>query len=308
MLKRSISMFCFVLAVAVLCLQVAAGEAGAARFGGGKSFGGKSSYSRSTPAPQVARQTPNAQASRQQGVQPGTAASGISRSGMGGMLGGILAGTLLGSLLFGGAHAGVGMVDILLFALLGFMALKILRAVMGRRAATASEAPGPVSSEQAFSTGQQQAHDPWMRMRDQSSTSSGEVAPAVSGADIRIDDFDQDDFLRGAKILYTRLQESWDNRDVDDIATFTTPAILNEVRAQAEADFEPSRTEVMLINASLVSAEREGDSDVATVYFDVLLRESPEADIPSQVRELWHFVRPSGTAESWRLDGIQQVS
>jgi Uncharacterized protein conserved in bacteria len=120
--------------------------------------------------------------------------------------------------------------------------------------------------------------------------------------------FDREEFLRGAKMLYTRLQESWDKRDVDDIATFTTQAILSEVKAQAQADPAPSQTEILLVNASLVSAVRDGNDDVVTVFFDVLLRENQDADTPSQVRELWHFIRPSGSTQSWRLDGIQQVA
>ena len=45
-------------------------------------------------------------------------------------------------------------------------------------------------------------------------------------------DFNQEEFLRGAKMAYTRLQESWDRRDLDDIAQFATPAVLTELRAK----------------------------------------------------------------------------
>lgn len=277
-------------------------DADAARFGGGKSFGGKSSYSRSAPAPRTQQQAPNAQYANQrnQAVNP----AGMPRPGLGGMLGGLLAGTLLGSLLFGGGHSGMGILDIALIALLGFMGLKLLRAFMNRRAGAAVQGAG---GGESVIRGAPNA-DQWARMSNADASDSSSGAPAATGPDIRIEGFDQEDFLRGAKMLYARLQESWDKRDVDDIAEFTTSAIFNEVREQAEADPTPSNTEIILINADLVAAEREGDHDVVSVFFDVLLRETPNADTPSQARELWHFTRPAGSTESWKLDGIQQVS
>ncbi|GHV51959.1 hypothetical protein FACS1894168_4160 [Deltaproteobacteria bacterium] len=43
------------------------------------------------------------------------------------------------------------------------------------------------------------------------------------------------------------------------------------------------------------------------------MRESEKEETPSQVRELWHFIRhaakdASGKDASWRLDGIQQIA
>ena len=48
------------------------------------------------------------------------------------------------------------------------------------------------------------------------------------------------------------------------------------------------------------------DEQRAQVFFDVLMRESPDQQAPSSVREVWHFVRPIAGG-SWKLDGIQQV-
>lgn len=299
--KRIISTVCLALAAALFCLHAAALDADAARFGGGKSFGGKSSYSRTAPTPRTTPQQQGYTNQQKQGQNPAAAAA---RPGMGsgfrGMLGGLLAGTLLGSLLFGGGFGGAGMMDIVILALVAFLALKLIRMVMNRRTAEAVPGGGNVREAQDFAP----RPEPWQGMQGGAGDAS---AHSAGGSDIRLAGFDQDDFLRGAKMLYTRLQNSWDKRDVADIATFTTDVILSEVKAQAEADPSPSKTEIMLVNASLVSAERDGEEDVATVFFDVLLRESPDAQVPSQTRELWHFTRPAGSSESWRLDGIQQV-
>ena len=299
MVKRIINSACLVLAAVLFCMQAMALDADAARFGGGRSFGGNSSYSRTAPAPRTTQQQPGTAYNRQAQAQ-NPVAGAMAGSGFRGMLGGLLAGTLIGSLLFGGGLSGFGMMDIVLVALVAFIALKLLRMVLNRRPA-AETVGGNARMAEDFSS----QPNPWQRLQD--SSAGGGTAASAGGPDIRLPDFDQDDFLRGAKVIFSRLQESWDKRDIDDIATFATPAILNEVKAQAETEPNPSITEVMLVNASLVSAERDGDMDVVTVFFDVLLRETQDAQVPSQVRELWHFIRPSGSTQMWRLDGIQQV-
>lgn len=304
MTKRLFGMACLVLAAALLCLHATAMDADAARFGGGKSFGGKSSYSRTTSAPRSAQQGSYANKQTQAQTPAAAARPGLMGGGFRGMMGGLLAGSLLGALLFGGPYSGFGMMDMVLVALAAFMALKLLRMFMARRAAEQAVGEPQQRTAQDFAP----RPDPWAAGAPDASAATSPDGSSGGGPDIRLAGFDADDFLRGAKMLYARLQDSWDKRDIDDIATFTTPAILNEVKAQAEADPNPSPVEILLVNASLVSAVREGDDDVATVFFDVLLRENPEAEVPGQVRELWHFLRPAGSSVSWRLDGIQQVA
>jgi predicted lipid-binding transport protein (Tim44 family) len=105
-----------------------------------------------------------------------------------------------------------------------------------------------------------------------------------------------------------RMQESWSSRDLEDIATFATPELMSEVRRQTAEDSEPLQTEVLLVNARLLEVRRDVDQSVATVYFDVLMREDPAQSQPIQAREVWHFVRnESAEGDTWRLDGIQQL-
>lgn len=281
-----------------------ASNAEAARMGSGKSFGGSPSYSRSAPAPAPAPRSvqpaPGSQYSQQ---QPGTPPMGAPRSGLGGMMGGLLAGSLLGALFFGGPHAGFGFIDMILFAALAFMGLKLFQAMRQRSQAPASSGAQNAAPRGPASPGQP---DLWARMRSDAPSEQADSGAPSNASSIPAN-FDQADFLRGAKIAYTRLQESWDKRDLDDIARFTTQAIMDEVREQAKADPNPSRTDILLINANLISVEREGANEVASVFFDVLLREDPKAETPTQAREIWHFTRPAEASGSWKLDGIQQV-
>lgn len=288
----------------------------AARMGGGRSFGGKPFMSRPAPAPTMRQQTPNAQRQPMNQAQAGQAAprAGLF-GGMGGLFGGLLAGTLLGSLLSGNGFSGGGLMDIILIGLLVFLGLKLFArfrnsrtpAPAGARGASPhmgdlrddSQDQAPLRREQA--TG-------WDVLRDKSRNIAG-AGPQSFAADPRVDippDFDADEFLRGAKMAYSRLQSSWDKRDLDDIAQFATPAVLQAVREQLAAEPDPGTTEVLLVNAQLLGVENEGDEQRAQVFFDVLLRESPDQPTPSNVREIWHFLRPS-SGGNWKLDGIQQV-
>ena len=282
---------CLALATAILLLFSAVSQAEAARFGGRSSFGGRPAYQRSVPAPTPAapsgqRMNQEPRATPQQGM------AAFPRSG--GMLGGLLAGSMLGALLFGGHAAGVGVADIMLLTLAAFIGLKILQGMRRRTAA-------PDASSPLHKAG---ADDAWQALRS---------APPLAGGDAAYqkppmpDSFNEEEFLKGAKMLYARLQHSWDIRDLDDIAQFATPAVLHEITRQAQADPAPSRTDLLLVNADLISVAAEGNEEVASVYFDVLMREDPREQTGSQVREIWHFCRELSPGAGWKLDGIQQV-
>lgn len=281
---------------------VAIADADAARFGGGKSFGSKPSMQQKAPAPMMQQKAPAAGATA--GAAGAAAKPGFS---MGGMFGGLLAGTLLGSLLFGGGMGGGmgGFMDILMIGLLLFVGIKLYSRFKASRSAPTATAGGP-------SMGRMQAPEEpmarestgmnWGNLQNQSSPAAA-AAPEVAVPA----GFDTEDFLRGAKMAYTRLQAAWDKRDAADIANFARPAVLAEMQKQIEAEPTPTKTDILLVNAQLLEVKDEGTEQNALVYFDVLLREDPNQTTPTQVREVWHFTRPQDGSESWKLDGIQQV-
>lgn len=272
-------------------------DADAARFGGGRSFGSKPSMQRSTTAP-VQQKPAMANAA------PGAAAKTGMFGGMGGMLGGLLAGTLIGSMLFGGGFSGGGMMDLLLIALVAFLGFKLYARYRMSRSATPAAAGAGGMNYQAQqpeqSPMQRQGENMWGALKGNAAQGEAPEAPAVPAG------FDTEDFLRGAKMAFTRLQSSWDKRDLDDISQFAGEAVMKEVKAQFETDSSPSKTEILLVNAQLLSVLDEKGMQTATVFFDVLMREEAGRDT-TQVREVWHFVRPQGDTGMWKLDGIQQV-
>lgn len=302
-----------VLTLCVACMAAFAlsipSDADAKRIGGGRSFGSSPSMSRPAPsAPGGAIRQESNTFRRQTSPSAGAGAATMARPGWGGMLGGLLAGTFIGSMLsgtgtgMGGAGAGGGLLDLILIGLLVYFGIKLFRRFKANQQNGTESAYHRTDSQSgAFSGG-----SAWDSLKDAVS-GSGQTYDMRQASAIPAD-FNQEEFLLGAKMAYNRLQESWDRRDLDDIAQFATPPVLRELRAQYEEDPNPGVTQVLKVDASVVEVREEGDEQRVSVFFDVLMREDPEQVNPEQVRELWHFVRSRHGDNSWRLDGIQQMA
>ena len=275
-------------------LYVLAETAEAARLGGGKSFGSRPSYQRSAPAPSPSPTSPQMSPGQSTPQMPGTAPA-MGR--WGGMLGGMLMGGLIGSLLFGGGHGygGPGLLDLVIVGGGLFLLFRFLRA---RRMATESPA---AAGSMSFDRGPAQGWGGSGYAPSVDTRSAEAVQPPIPPG------FDADEFLKGAKAIYTRLQASWDKRDLDDIRQFTAPAVYEEIQQQAQADPKPGKTELLLINPRILEVRDMDGQTVASVLYDVMMRES-SAEMARQVREIWHFGREASNPKAmWTLEGIQQV-
>ena len=220
------------------------------------------------------------------------------------MFGGLLVGGLLGSLFSGGGRAmgggGPGLLDLLLIGGAIFLVVRFLRS---RRAATAT---GPAMARTYETEPLRPA--PEKDMAAGGWTNLGATPAAATAGPEVPEGFDVNDFLTGAKTLFTRLQRSWSARDLADISAFATPAFMEDVRKQAAADPNPETTDVLLVDVKLLEVRKQGAVTVASAYFDTLLREDPKAERPEQVREVWHFTRRDDIpGDTWRLDAIQQM-
>lgn len=284
------------------CMYALPDTADAARLGGGRSFGSRPSMSQPAQAPSAMQRQSTQQ--RQQAAQAQQPQRKGFLGGMGGLLGGLLAGSLIGSLLFGGGFSGGGIMDILLLGILLFVGLKLFaRARSKAQPAPAGAGNAPMGGMEPPLQRNDTAASGWDTLSGQNNAynSQPEVVIPMPA------DFDAEEFLRGAKMAYNRLQAAWDSRDLNDIAQFASPAVMDAVRQQLAEETEPSKTEILLVNAQLLSVVNEDKEQRAQVYCDVLMRERPDQPTPSNVREIWHFVREldGGT---WKLDGIQQVA
>lgn len=253
----------------------------AARIGGGRSIGSRPSYNRSAPAPSQTRP----------GMQQAAPSYG---TGLGGMFGPMLAGGLLGALFFGGAFTGLRLVDIVIII---FMVMMVSRLLRSRRVAT--EQAGSRASGQRGND----YSDAWAHLRDNSGASAG---TSYAGSNFTPPPgFEREKFMEGARLMYSRMQSSWDKRDLEDIRQFTTPGMFKIIEEQAKEDPAPSATVILTMQAQPHEFKHEGGEEIISVYFDVLMREYADREAEN-AREIWHFARPAAGG-SWKLDGIQQV-
>ena len=288
----------------ILTVMAMVQTAEAKRFGGGRSFGGRSSYSKS-----YSRPMPSKSFGQQQNTRASRVGQTPNRSRWGGMFGGLLGGMLMGGLLgslFGGGHfMGPNLLDLLLIGGAIFLLMRFLRkrreASVG--ATSAGGTPYTMDSPSYHTRDASASSSAWDNLQTGGNVSSGTASSATIPPG-----FDQEDFMKGAKAVYQRLQNSWDKRDLDDIRTFTSPEVYRFIEEQCKNDPTPSTTEILLLNGELLEVKTIGNQTVATVHFDAIMREDPSSQATEQVREIWHFSKyENKSGDNWVLEGIQQL-
>lgn len=113
--------------------------------------------------------------------------------------------------------------------------------------------------------------------------------------------------MRNAKTYFIRLQAAWDRADVNDIREFTTPEMFAELRMQlTERGAAPNATDVVQLDAQLLGIETMAFDYLATVRFQGLIKEAPDASA-EPFAEIWNLSKPLNGSGGWVLAGIQQV-
>lgn len=277
-------------AVVSLGLLFASGmqTAEAKRIGGGFNLGQqKQSFTRQATAPNTASTTTTRTA-----ATPTT--GGASR--WFGPLAGLAAGGLLAALFFGGAFDGLKPMDLIIIALLAYGAYLLIRTLRKSTHSTVS----PYARATAGGMSDQATH-----------TSNGSF-PFSGSAPAPLPNvpawFNEDTFVQGAKQHFTNLQSAWDANDLKTMQEYFTPELFLELaRERARIGDENNVTEVQSLNAQLLDLSREGDSVVASVLFQGMVRENYGQ--PEPIAEIWHVRHVADTAQGdWLIAGIQQYN
>jgi predicted lipid-binding transport protein (Tim44 family) len=304
--------------ISLALLMTGIQEAQAKRLGGGSSFGSKPSFSapykRSTsPSP---TSQPTRSASQQQASAQNQAArqSWAGRGGLMGMLGGLALGGLLGSLFFGGAFENINFMDILVFAGIAFLLMRLFASKKARQSQPATDnayarnSYSEPSSTSDYGSAPQASANPagfntdLLFGKNAPANSVGFNSPAV---DLPAD-FDQAAFLAGAESAFRYLQSAWDGADLAAIRGLTTDKVFAEIQDQLKASGTSNKTEVLKVMPELLEVREVGNELEAVVLFDCLMREDDGET--EQVREVWHFIKPVNSKQTkWFLDGIQQL-
>ena len=313
---------CLLMLAGALTLGSLNAEA-AKRLGGGKSMGQQSGNVTQRNAAPVA---PANQAA------PAAAPAAAAKKPWGAMLGGLAAGLGL-AWLASSLGLGEAFGQILLFGLLALAVMVVVGMILRKRASTASAGPtGPLAFEGAGAGAQRGlprqyspdhvGNDASARPWERSNGPIEPVGPAAGGSLIGAAlagsqgwgvpaDFDTDGFLSAAKRNFVTLQDAWDRSDIARLRSMMTDDMLAEIQAQLadredHAAGQVNKTEVAMLDAKLLGIEDLGDSYLASVEFNGMIREEPAAG-PNPFREVWNMSKPKSGGSGWLVAGVQAL-
>ncbi len=262
-------------------------DANAKRFGGGKSSGAAPTHQTRQAAPATPAATPNAAG------RPPAAASGASR--WLGPLAGLAAGGLLASMFMGDGFQGMQIFDILIMAVVAFLLVRFLaarRSKEQRKVAAAGHAPF-----------QREVHE----QPAQPSIFGGSAAPAAARPVINAPAwFNEESFLAAARNHFQTLQQHWDANEIDKIAEFVTPQMLQFLKKErAELGEGFQSTYIDDLNVQLEGVDDRADRTIATLTFSGVSKTS-RFDQGEVFSESWNMERAQGENQPWLVAGIRQ--
>ena len=275
-------------------------SADARRMGSGGNVGKQYSTPAQTQTPPAAAQRPTQAQSPAAGVGArAPQASGASR--WLGPLAGLAAGGLLAAMLFGDGFQGFQIMDFLMIAALVFGGFMLFRMFRRSRATPLPAGAGAYARTPLSGNMHDTGHVPAQGVRS-GAAPSGNATPDQAPTW-----FNGAEFVVGAKSHYVNLQAAWDKGDFADLEEYLTPEMSAELKRDRARLSGPQFTEVVSLQAELVSVRRDGDQVVASVLFSGLIREDQQGTA-QDFREIWHvqhgWANPNG---NWYVAGIQQA-
>lgn len=258
-------------------------DAHAKRFGGGKSFGSAPSH-QTRQAPQQTQA-----AAPQAGRQAAAAPSGASR--WLGPLAGLAAGGLLASMFMGDGFEGIQFMDILIFGAIAFLLFRFL-AARRRQQQPAMAGHAPMQRE----------------MPQQPSIFGGSSAAPIAAAPVINAPawFNEQSFVGAAREHFLSLQQHWDANEMDKIAEFVTPQLLEFLkRERAEIGDAYQSTYVDDLQIMLDGVDDQADKTIATLTF-VGVSKNSRFDQGEPFSESWRMERAQGENQPWLVAGIRQ--
>jgi predicted lipid-binding transport protein (Tim44 family) len=315
-LKRWVTRLSVIALGAAVVVAAMPGDADARRgFGGFGSRGAKTYQAppRTNTAPKAAQPinksitqpgTPTAGAN--QAARPGAAATQASRFGglRGLLLGGLFAAALAGIFGMGALAAVAGfLLQMLLVGGIIYLIFRLFRGGAGTKPAMAT------AGAQTSYSGRNPAD-----ILNRSGSAGGGVVD-----EIKIGPADYDAFER----VLGEVQMAYGKNDVDALGHLLTPEMLSYFAAELDDNAKNGLlnvvSDVKLEQGDLAEAWREQQLEYATVALRYTLKDATietatgrevegSRDQPTQLTEVWTFVRPvRGTASQWEVSAVQSA-
>jgi predicted lipid-binding transport protein (Tim44 family) len=293
------------LALAVVAAGFAPTDAHARRLGGGSSAGMQRSIPSRAPTSTPATPTQAAPATAGTAGTAGAPAVAPRRSWMG-PIAGLAAGLGIAALM---SHFGMGegLGNIVMLALLAFVAFAIIRALMNRFAGSSGVPSMATPNNYSFDGATPR---PLNYANPVGNPGWGSPTLALApGAAVALlpAGFDTAGFERIAKMIFIRMQAANDVADLNDLRSFTTPEMFASVKLDLQDRSSAAQTtDVVHVDAQVLEVATEADRQLVSVRFHGLIREERDG-AAEPFEEIWHLARPVDASHEWAIAGIQQA-
>jgi len=270
----------------------------AKKFGGGKSFG-KSFFT----SPSKSKAAPSSTGSKQQTAQKPSAKGGMMK----GMLGGLLAGGLIAALIGGGAFEGIQLMDIILIALVAFIAIRLFKGMAQAKMAQAQPAYAGNQTRQnaspdMFGSSSHNNHN--------GDATFGEEKPVGFANEESVPfnlpaDFDINNFLSGARDHYRTIQQAWNENNIEMIKEYVNAELFTHLKQERATLSGEQHTEVMFVDAELVRADQQFGIAELSIKFSGRYRDTVE-NVEEDITDVWHLQRDTTQDNApWLIVGIE---
>ncbi len=233
----------------------------------------------------------------------------------------LLTGGLLGSVFRNEDFTGPRLIDL---AVLGLVLFLVFRVLLGRPKKTGQQptappptappptaprddaspyddAPPPLDSPPGKPNMYTNAQATWAALK----SPPPKGAPADTAGPLPADATPDQEFLAGAKLAYGRIVQAVAKRDFDDLAAFTTPLFLAQLKNSLPLS-PPPAPDILLVEATLAGERQESGRTVMDVDYQVLIHEQ-DAPHNTDRLERWRFVRDTATPNAhWLLDAMER--
>ena len=262
-------------------------DANAKRFGGGKSFG-------SAPSHQTRQAAPASPAAAPAAAGAAAKAGGASR--WLGPLAGIAAGGLLASMFMGGGFQGMQIFNILIMAVIAFVIFRFIAARRRKQQADMAPAGHAPMQREVFDA------KPAPTSIFGGGASAAPARPVINAPAW----FNEQSFLEAARNHFQSLQQHWDANEMDKIAEFVTPQMLDFLkRERADLGDGFNSTYIDNLTVQLDGLDDRADKTIATLTFSGLSKTS-RFDQGETFSESWNMERAQGENQPWLVAGIRQ--
>ncbi|WP_394651944.1 Tim44 domain-containing protein [uncultured Acinetobacter sp.] len=112
-------------------------------------------------------------------------------------------------------------------------------------------------------------------------------------------------FLRVARQRFNHIQSVNSANNVEEIRRYLTPELYASMYNDILANQDQDVAEFSNLNAMVVDSATENGQYVVSVRFTGTVSEDLNS-LPQPFTEIWHFVKPAGSTEDWKVAGIQQ--